>query len=751
MMKLKILSLSLALIACNAYSQHNDEAVYKSDAYTIYPNRVVQNGDISRMVSPQEIQSNYRGKELLWKQKNDPQQYPGYTSGIPVSETLYNLSVDEMINLIEADDTWRTGESWGGVWTRDISYSILLSVSYMRPDISMNSLMRKVKDGRIVQDTGTGGSYPVSTDRAVWSVAAWQIYLVTGDKEWLKGAYDIIRNTIAQDEQIAYDEVTGMVKGESSFLDWREETYPWWMQPADIYESECLGTNAVHYQTNVIASKMASLLNDAANKTKFENNAQRIKDGINKHLWMDDKGYYAQYLYGRQHKIVSPRSETLGEALCILFGIADGERARRIVSSVPQTAYGNSCIFPQIPNIDPYHNHGVWPFVQSYWMWASAKAGNEPSVVESIAAIYRAAALFATNKENFVAQDGDYHTDTNSNNMLWSIAGNLSIVHRLFFGINFTEEGLVFEPFIPEQFGGEQVLTNFRYRNAVLDISVKGYGNKIASFTVDGKKSNSLISPKLKGKHKIEIIMANNAPADTAITKTANYFSVETPKAYLDESSRLAWTQIPGATHYRILRNGKEIARQERRKINDNRYNIPTPALYAEYQVIAEDANGVQGFASEPITVYDLAHERVFDMTDFAPKTSFEACKRYTGKGAVEISSTENTRIDMRIDAPTAGRYVIDFRYVNGNSTILSDNRCAIRTLSVDGRKSGIVVFPQQGKDIWWNWGYTNPVAVELKQGENVVSLSFEDYNVNMNNEGINRAMIDCMRLVKAE
>lgn len=441
MIKLKILSLSLTLMACNIFSQNNNEVLYKSDAYTIYANRVVQGSDISRMISPREIQSSYRGKEISWKQKNDTQQYPSYTANNRISETLYNLSVDEMINLIEADGTWRTGESWGGVWTRDISYSILLSVSYMRPDISMNSLMKKVKDGRIIQDTGTGGSYPVSTDRAVWSLAAWQIYLVTGDKEWLKTTYEIIKNTIIQDEQIAYDEVTGMVKGESSFLDWREETYPWWMQPTDIYESECLGTNAVHYQTNKIAAKMASLLNDAENKIRFDNNARHIKDGINKHLWMDDKGYYAQYLYGRQHKIVSPRSETLGEALCILFDIADEERAQRIVSSVSQTTYGNSCIFPQIPNIDPYHNNGVWPFVQSYWMWASAKVGNETSVVESIAAIYRAAALFATNKENFIAQDGDYRTDTNSNNMLWSIAGNLSIVHRLFFGITLRWKG----------------------------------------------------------------------------------------------------------------------------------------------------------------------------------------------------------------------------------------------------------------------------------------------------------------------
>ncbi len=37
----------------------------------------------------------------------------------------------------------------------------------------MKSLLRKVDPtGRIIQDTGTGGAYPCSTDRMIWAVAA---------------------------------------------------------------------------------------------------------------------------------------------------------------------------------------------------------------------------------------------------------------------------------------------------------------------------------------------------------------------------------------------------------------------------------------------------------------------------------------------------------------------------------------------------------------------------------------------------
>lgn len=734
----------------NLSAQESDGSIYQSSAYTIYPNRVVQGNFTSIIISSGEIKSNYRNNNFHWKQHKDLSQYPQFHSNFLISDAMYNLSVEEMTNLIEADGTWRTGESWGGVWTRDVSYSTLLALSYMRPDISMNSLMRKVKDRRIMQDTGTGGSYPVSTDCIVWSMAAWQLYLVTGDKEWLKNSYEIIKNSIIQDEQIAYDQETGLVKGESSFLDWREETYPRWMQPADIYESECLGTNAAHFQANVIAAKMATLLGDKENINRFESNAQRIKEGINSHLWMNDKGYYAQYLYGRQSKMISPRSEALGEAFCVLFGIADNERSKEIIRSVPQTEYGNSCIFPQIPNIDPYHNNAVWPFVQSFWMWAASKVGNESAVMESIAAIYRAASMFATNKENFVAEDGDYSTDTNSNNMLWSISGNLSIVHRLFFGINYTEEGLVFSPFVPKQFSGDKQLTGFKYRNAVLDIEVKGCGNEIATFTVDGKKKkNAVIDSKTKGKHKIVIILSNNTPSETEITKTKNYFSPETPKVYLEESARLAWTQVPNATHYIIIKNGKQIERVNRKKINDNRFNIDRPDLYSEYQVIAEDANGVQGFASEPLPVYAPKFEQRFDIYDYT--NNYVQSYGNMSNKAVEISSSENTRIDMKINVAQAGSYVIDFSYANGSNTLTSGNTCAIRTLSVNEQKAGVVVFPQRGKDIWYKWGFSNAVAAHLDKGINTISLSFDKTNFNMNNEGINKALLDYIRLIKVK
>ena len=159
-----------------------------------------------------------------------------------------------------------------------------------------------------------------------------------------------------------------------------------------------------------------------------------------------------------------------------------------MVAKTPTTPFGISCIYPQIPGIPPYHNDAVWPFVQSFWALAAARAGNEASLTESMAAIYRPAALFLTNKENFVAGNGDFAgTQINSSNMLWSLSGSLGLVYKMLFGMHYEADRLVFQPFVPQAFQGRRSLTNFKYRKAVLDIDLQGFGNAIKTITLDGK------------------------------------------------------------------------------------------------------------------------------------------------------------------------------------------------------------------------------------------------------------------------
>jgi hypothetical protein len=82
-------------------------------------------------------------------------------------------------------------------------------------------------------------------------------------------------------------------------------------------------------------------------------------------------------------------------------------------------------------------------------------------IKHGLASIYRAGALFLTNYENMVAENGDYMgTEINSDRMRWSMAGNMAMVHRVFMvcTLNTTEFA---STVIPENYGGTKTLFEF--------------------------------------------------------------------------------------------------------------------------------------------------------------------------------------------------------------------------------------------------------------------------------------------------
>jgi hypothetical protein len=571
-------------------------------------------------------------------------------------------------------------------------------------------------------------------------LAAWEIYKVTGDGAWLKTAYEVIKNTLADDEKTIRSAKTGMNRGESSFLDWREQTYPKWMSNMDIYMSENLGTNAVHYRANIILAEMAKTLGEPGDT--YLNRAGEIKAGMNKYLWMADKGYYGQYLYGRSSLILSPRFEALGEALAVLFDVADPERAKSVLENSPVTAFGTTCIYPQIPGIPPYHNNAIWPFVQSFWNLAAAKTGNEAALLQGLAAIYRPGALFLTNYENFVAQNGDYMgTEINSDRMLWSMAGNMAMVHRVFMGINFEPDGIRFQPVIPETYGGTRTLSNFSYRKANLIITVKGHGNQVASFKLDGNIiENAFFPATLTGNHTIEIEMKNNSFGDTRINMVENTFSLNNPQVKLT-GTKLVWDAIPGAVAYHIYKNGELV-----RSITENQFEVNT-GEFAEFKITAVDKDKIESFSSEPVLVCKDSDQKIIEVESFAERSKLPY-SNYSGNGFVEISSSKNREISINIVSSVNGTALIDCRYANGTGPWNTDNNCGIRSVYCNSNYAGVWVFPQRGTNEWSDWGFSNIIEVPLNKGNNQLSIRFEDWNTNMDGE-INEALLDYIRVIR--
>lgn len=744
--------LIITALVCFAPSLLAANEIVSTDAYRWTSDSIIQGEYSAWVVSPYEIRSTYSAQpgyfmpiEKSWKLKNDISAYPVLSTSNGLMQAVYNMALDEMINAVEPDTTLRTGKEWAGVWTRDVSYSIILSMAALQPEASMISLKRKVNtNGRIIQDTGSGGAWPVSTDRMVWALAAYELYKVTGDRDWLKYAYQVVRNTIEDDTKTIYSP-DGLVRGETSFIDWREQSYPRWMQTADIYQSEAMGTNVVHAAALNVLSEMASELGYKQEASKYKEASEALAAKINEKFMMPS-GYYGMYSYGRDNLILNPRAETLGESLAIIYDIASPSQAVSITENLPVTPFGAAIFYPQIADMPSYHNNALWPFVASYWALANAKAGNEKGTLEAIGSVMRPAALFATNKENFRLDNGDIATELNSSNMLWSLSGNLALTNRLLFGINFDKDGLKFAPFIPKALADTRKLENYPYRGAKLNITVKGYGSEIKSLTLNGKALNPdavIPAKKIKGVCNIEIVMADNELPRMSVNHVQNTSAPLTPITWIAVNEAtgeptLYWNPIEYIAGYVVLKDGKRVAttRQTSFPLNEE----------GEWQIIGVSDQGIESFASEPRSnrrniSYQLPGESESFVSEEISYRGNGKPTGYRGNGFVEISH-ENNSLSVPIDVATSGRYAIKFRYANGNGPVNTENKCAIRSVYLNGEKVGTVVLPQRGVGNWDDWGITNSVIVDLPAGVSTLQLNLNPENENMNLK-TNHALVD--------
>src|SRR5687767_11202301 len=147
-------------------------------------------------------------------------------------------------------------------------------------------------------------------------------------------------------------------------------------------------------------------------------------------------------------------------------------------------------------------------------------------------------------------------TELNSDRLIGSVGANLGTVYRVLFGMRFEHDRLAFQPFIPRLYDGERTLRNLRYRGATLTVTVRGFGNAVATATLDGRPlPNPEIPAGLTGAHTIELTMNGQVPP-SSIHVVENRAAPATPLVSL-RSGRLVWRAVPRAVSYVVHRNGR--------------------------------------------------------------------------------------------------------------------------------------------------------------------------------------------------
>jgi len=727
-------------------------------------------------------------------------------TGSVLFDGLYAMAVQEALQNSVADigdgaynhgqpiklEAFQTGALWTYVWTRDLSYSTFLALAQFDPTRALNSLFFKtsaikssVSGGfahQIIQDTGSGGSYPVSSDRIVWALGASQAlkFLPTAkQREVLGEVYPVLHDTLEQDRRLIYDPEDGLYRGEQSFLDWREQTYPGWTRTnvLAIAMSKALSVNVADYFALVTASQYAGKLGLHDDQTRYAAWAKQLKTAINNKFFDAQAGLYSTYrLTDEAYGIRVQRYDLLGESLVILAGVADKSRAQSVLSHYPVGPYGPPVVWPEESTVPIYHNQAVWPFVTAFWIEAARKVGDAAVIDQGVRSLMRSAAFNLSNMENYDFVSGRTQVKDgvlsgpviDSQRQIWSVAGYLAVVQDVVFGLETSWNGIRFLPCISGNFRNETFaasdlleLTNFAYRGKTISVRVHlpptGFRGKgvcpISKIELNGKPigDDFVTAATLEGQNQWDIYLED--PADNSGDEPLDVIANVADKRTIFGPVQPEWEDIGqgGITvqdgklmlHYRqandanvvfnIYRDGRLCAEH----VKASSWLDPDSSDYTRrihfYAVEAVDPKTGNASHFTPSRFYADTNNQweiaAGDMKHRGGKLAQEGCFEDWGQPADQLSAD--------FTAEWSGNYLIRAKFSNGAGPVNTGITCAIKRIEVRERSSGEIVgggylvMPQSGD--WRRFDLSSVVLATLKAGETYAIRIFEDpYSRNM-------------------
>lgn len=733
---------------------------------------------------------------------------PSIRTGHLFFDALHALAIEETQEcMVDAISDWafddgrsvpcgaggcfETGRLWNYVWTRDTAYSVDLGLAAIDPTRSLNSLSFKLSDRRgggsseIVQDTGTGGSWPVSTDRVTWALGAQSLLPWLDEAQrsaFADRALRALRNTLARDREVAFDPSDGLYRGEQSFLDWREQTYPAFTSGhvVSIAEAKSLSTNLMHLRALEVAADLATLAGDTTAATRWRGWATALRTAIRSRLWVEEDQLFATFTGPQLDPSAVRRYDLLGESLAILTDVADPAQARAILSSYPHYGPAAAVTHPQQQFTRIYHNRGEWPFVTSYWLRAARHADHGAVGDRALDALVRGAALFLSNMENFESPSGEAFVEdgmysgpvVNSQRQLWSVAGYLSMVHHVVFGAEASAEGLRFRPWITPGLrntmfaNADQIsLRRFPYRGVAVDVVVHlppvGSGSdgqgafRVASVSLDGAPVDDAFTP--------SAMLREGARFEVFLSATAGPASTLTEVADTSAWQELFGPRTPSITSI-ALASGRPVLSID---LGGEAAADVTVDIYRDGELVAEGRPGsaatyTDAGADDAATVthcWAIATRFVSSGT----RSQHSAPNCYWGMGSARVSvigasamtaiggtaSSDHGRFhysswgdlghSLRADftAPTTGRYMFQVLYGNGAGPLDTGITCAIKRVVVEDASDGsmvgqgVLVMPQLGE--WSRWENSSLVAVTLTAGRSYrILIRGDDGTANM-------------------
>jgi hypothetical protein len=613
-----------------------------------------------------------------------------------------------------ACNCFETGEKWNYVWTRDLSYALDLGLAGLDPVRAVDSLLFKTGSFRagvtvpaelppgstqIVQDTGSGGSWPISTDRTTWALgaeAALANLQGSARADFARKAYDALRGTVEADRVATFDAANGLYGGEHSFLDWREQTYAPWVRehlPA-MAQSKALSTNVLQYRALRLAARLAKELGDGATADRYDGWADDLTKAIDATFWDTRAGMYATFTMAEPTPARIEKYDLLGNALAVLSGVASPEKARSIFDRYPFAPFGPSVVWPQAPGEFVYHNRAQWPFVTAYAVRAAIAAGHVAAVDQGLAALERAAAMHLSNMENLEWLTGraqfDDGPEINSRRQLWSVGAYYGAVVQDVFGWQPGAGGVRIAPYLTTatraQFTKpEAVLGGLSFAGKPVEIALilpakaaAGGIYPVAGITLNGTAVTGPIHPEqlTASRNRIEVRFGTAQMSDSRVTMVP---AID-PVSHVEPRAFMPWT--PGISGARRTMDSVALDFGPTKDKTPLRYRVLRDGVLV--------ADGVAGSGwtdkAPPLLAMTACYSivAVHVSTNIASQPSAPVCLR--GEAAQTIAVGKMARLGQTLDlgqvvVGNGGRYALATTYENRTYAVNTGVTNAVKRL----------------------------------------------------------------------
>ncbi|MBQ2235574.1 MAG: hypothetical protein II428_02515 [Muribaculaceae bacterium] len=436
---------------------------------------------------------------------------PRYVSFQPLVDGCMRLSMHTIAMALAQDVALRHTMSSGNEHA-----AMSLSLALLAPERCMASLRSEVRDSVIVIDNE---EWPLFNNHYGWAVAAWEVYCVTGDRNWLQWAYDVLQRTVARDEELLVNQNLTLMRGRHQRL---LPIYPQEMSLADQMGTMSLATNVALAVTHDMLDKMTDALG-LANDNQHVLSSNHLKDLINQQLWDETQGRYDALLYFFDTPRGLPCCDNFAQSVAVLWGIADDNRAEKLIASTPIYHEGVNVLHPLQSSTEPYFDQPCWPTTQALWTLAAAEVNNENMVRRSLGALLRAQALFQPQHLTLAAHATDEVALS---------AASAAMVLRMIAGIKTDAAGIEFRPFVPACLPGDKHIVGLRYRQATLNITISGTGSDVVSVTANGKTLEGGFLPcDVSGKQNIVVTLRPSPSKGNHVTLASKQAAAVSPQA----------------------------------------------------------------------------------------------------------------------------------------------------------------------------------------------------------------------------